>query len=256
VNGEAGIGRAEEDLAYLRGEFVTSIDFGTAFLGGFYPDISLGGAFPQFAAYSQLPAVRDLPSPVETGNGDTPAPWTGEISKPEVAEVIDPESAPTTTVYESAPGGIYETSRADTDWDRVYEEFVILNAPEGEMAVDWGDIFARAAGAAVGGLLDPFGAGRATTSFFQPSQVVAGAPQLGGPATVPTGITGVSGMAGCPPVGPKYVKVCVATGVASPLRRRRRRRLLTSSDIKDLSALKSIVGGAALQGAVVQAVRR
>jgi len=63
-------------------------------------------------------------------------------------------------------------------------------------------------------------------------------------------------MAGCPPVGPKYVKVCVATGVASPLRRRRRRRLLTSSDIKDLSALKSIVGGAALQGAVVQAVRR
>jgi len=42
----------------------------------------------------------------------------------------------------------------------------------------------------------------------------------------------------------------------TPLRRRRRRRLLTSSDIKDLAALKAIVGGAALQGAVVQAIRR
>ena len=62
--------------------------------------------------------------------------------------------------------------------------------------------------------------------------------------------------AGCPPVGPKYAKICLATNEITPLRRRRRRRLLTSSDIKDLAALKAIVGGAALQGAVVQAIRR
>lgn len=61
---------------------------------------------------------------------------------------------------------------------------------------------------------------------------------------------------GCPPYGPKYAKICLATKEITPLRRRRRRRLLTSSDIKDLAALKAIVGGAALQGAVVQAIRR
>lgn len=61
---------------------------------------------------------------------------------------------------------------------------------------------------------------------------------------------------GCPPYGPKYAKICLATNEITPLRRRRRRRLLTSSDIKDLAALKAIVGGAALQGAVVQAIRR
>ncbi len=63
-------------------------------------------------------------------------------------------------------------------------------------------------------------------------------------------------MPACGPTGPKYAKICLATGDITPLRRRRRRRLLTSSDIKDLSALKSITGGAALQAAVVQAVRR
>ncbi len=66
----------------------------------------------------------------------------------------------------------------------------------------------------------------------------------------------VQGGNGCPPVGPKYAKICLATRQITPLRRRRRRRLLTSSDIKDLAALKAIVGGAALQGAVVQAIRR
>lgn len=59
-----------------------------------------------------------------------------------------------------------------------------------------------------------------------------------------------------PGCGPKFAKINLATREITPLRRRRRRRLLTSSDIKDLAALKAIVGGAALQGAVVQAIRR
>jgi len=59
-----------------------------------------------------------------------------------------------------------------------------------------------------------------------------------------------------PGCGPKFAKINLATKEITPLRRRRRRRLLTSSDIKDLAALKAIVGGAALQGAVVQAIRR
>lgn len=208
-----------------------------------------------------FPTVRVLPTPTPTGDGDSATPGDPKVSDAST-EVIDPGFEPTTTVYETAPGGIYETNRAPTDWERVYDEYVILNAPEAleedvpfHGAIDWGEI----AGTVVGGLLDPFGAGAATTAFFNPPGVVpsATAPPPGPPVGV--GITGVTGMAAngaCPPTGPKYGKICLATGVITPLRRRRRRRLLTSSDIKDLSALKSIVGGAALQGAVVQAVRR
>jgi len=118
--------------------------------------------------------------------------------------------------------------------------------------IDWGNV----AGSIIGGIFDPFGAGAAVQTAFAPQQIVGGlqtVPQMGGPpgvqAMTPTG-------AGCPPVGPKYAKICLATREITPLRRRRRRRLLTSSDIKDLAALKAIVGGAALQGAVVQAIRR
>ncbi len=171
------------------------------------------------------------------------------------AVVIDPDFRPTETVFEEDSEPWVDRTRP-TDWDYVYEQYVILNAPEADVGlfegVDWGSV----AGTIVGGLFDPFGAGAATTAAFAPPGVVPSiqaVPQMGGPpgvqAMTPTG-------AGCPPVGPKYAKICLATREITPLRRRRRRRLLTSSDIKDLAALKAIVGGAALQGAVVQAIRR
>lgn len=216
--------------------------------------ISLGspaagvGPVPQRAP---LPPIRLQPAQPSTRDVDSATPGDPEVSDEET-EVLDPFFRPLYTVFESAPGGIYETNRAPTDWDAVYEQYVELNKPEAEVAIDWGEI----AGTIVGGLFDPFGAGQATTSFFQPQQAVpsiAAVPQMGAPAP---GAVSMAGAAGCPPTGPKYGKICLATGVITPLRRRRRRRLLTSSDIKDLSALKSIVGGAALQGAVVQAVRR
>jgi len=199
-----------------------------------------------------FPTVRIVPpQPVE--DSATPGPE----ALPTI--VVDPESGPTTTVFEDVPGGIYETSRAPTDWDAVYEQYVILNAPESNVglfdAVDWGEI----TGTIVGGILDPFGYGAATQAAFSPPGAVAGAqavPNLGAPVTSITGGATMTTGAACPPTGPKYGKICLATGVITPLRRRRRRRLLTSSDIKDLSALKSIVSGAALQGAVIQAVRR
>ncbi len=200
-----------------------------------------------------FPTVRIL----EPGPGAEDSATPGPEALPAV--VVDPEQAPTATVYENVPGGIYETNRAPTDWDAVYDQYVILNAPGGDVPfhdnIDWGSV----AGTIVGGLFDPFGMGAATTAAFSPPGVAGmqAVPNLGAPAT---GITGGAmptvQAGGCPPTGPKYLKYCVATGTYSPLRRRRRRRLLTSSDIKDLSALKSIVGGAALQGAVVQAVRR
>lgn len=54
------------------------------------------------------------------------------------------------------------------------------------------------------------------------------------------------------------VTVNTRTGEVKPCaKRRRRRRLLTASDLSDLASLKAIVGGgAAMNAAVVKAVRR
>lgn len=223
--------------------------------GGYRSPVSVGDSGSIARPRANLPPVRLLPSPAFQRTPDSATPGPTEEVHPSPADVIDPEFRPTATVFEDAPGGIYETNRAPTDWAAVYDAYVILNTPEAEEVTDWGEIL----GSVIGGIWDPFGAGAAATAMFNPTQIVGGMqtmPSMGGP--VATGITGTTGgtMAGCPPTGPKYGKICLATGVVTPLRRRRRRRLLTSSDIKDLSALKSIVGGAALQGAVVQAVRR
>ncbi len=203
-----------------------------------------------------IPPVRlvDLGPQIEDDPEDP-----GDDTAP-VLVVIPPTYRPTTTVFEDVPGGIYETNRAPTDWARVYEQYVELNQPEIEEVfhdtIDWGG----AVGTILGGVLDPFGVGDFARAALSPPTTVTGIPSLGQQTVLRAApvqpIPGGVAVAGCPPTGPKYAKICIATGEITPLRRRRRRRLLTSSDIKDLSALKSIVGGAALQGAVVQAVRR
>ena len=247
--GQYGIG----DLTF----WTDPINFG----GWFDVPVPVGAAFDIFNPWRDPPARTYLPpvgiGPVATGtgNGGTPAPWIGQIPKPAPAEVIDPEYEPTRTVFEDVPGGIYETSRAETDWDEVYRQYVILNAPEPEVfhdSIDWGE----AVGTILGGVLDPVGLGGWARSYTSRPTTVTGIPSLGQQTSLaaPRGVTTMQ--AGCPPVGPKYAKICLATNEITPLRRRRRRRLLTSSDIKDLAALKAIVGGAALQGAVVQAIRR
>lgn len=256
MNGEGGIGRAEEDLGYLRGDLVTGIDWGQDFSPiGYYPDISLGflPSLPQ--AFFELPPVLYGSTDEEEDPSDSATPGADALPP----FVVDPEQGPRTTVFEDAPGGIFQTNRLPTDWDRVYNEYVILNAPpilpeigEFEMPIDWGEFV----GGVIGGLWDPLGianpVGTAISQLTGTGTTVTGIPSLG----QQTAGANIMPAAGCPPVGPKYAKICLATGAVTPLRRRRRRRLLTSSDIKDLSALKSIVGGAALQGAVVQAVRR
>ncbi len=223
------------------------------------PIFSVGRIFGGSPAPAIFPTVRVLPTPTPTGNGTAEAAGDSAVPEPSVAQVIDPEFRPTATVYEDAPAGIYETNRAETDWDRVYREYVILNAPVVVQeepvfhdSIDWGG----AVGTILGGVLDPFGIGDAARVAFAPRTTVTDIPSLGQQTTLAAPTAGAVMEGACPPVGPKYAKICLATGAITPLRRRRRRRLLTSSDIKDLSALKSIVGGAALQGAVVQAVRR
>lgn len=253
MNGEGGIGSAEEDLAYLRGEFVTGIDFGSAYPGGFYPDISMG-FFPSLPqTFFELPPILPRPS---TGTYDPEGPaTTGIEGLPPF--VVDPEEGQASTVFEGANAPYVAPRTRETDWDWVYDQYVILNppdpTPEVEVvlheSIDWGS----AVGTILGGILDPFGVGQYARTALAPQPTVTSA--LPVTSAVQPGRQMVQN-GGCPPHGPKYAKICLATNEITPLRRRRRRRLLTSSDIKDLAALKAIVGGAALQGAVVQAIRR
>lgn len=204
------------------------------------------------AAPPIFPTVRVLGDTPGTAEEDSSTP--GPETLPPV--VVDPEQGQQTTVFEDVPGGIYETNRAPTDWDAVYEQYVILNAPEQDVAfhgsIDWGE----AVGTILGGVLDPFGIGNVARQALAGPTTVTGVPSLGQQVALQPAVRTVMAGNGCPPLGPKYAKICLATNEITPLRRRRRRRLLTSSDIKDLAALKAIVGGAALQGAVVQAIRR
>ncbi len=200
-------------------------------------------------------------SPTETEESvrtESVGPPTVDISE----EVIDPDYRPEYQVSEREMRGPliefpnpFQNTR-DTDWDAVYDQYVELNEEVEPVAVDWGDIARSAIGGIAGGLLDPVGIGSYTQGFFPgptglptpvagPPSQTAVVPQLGG------------GDMACGPTGPRYAKVCLATGAVTPLRRRRRRRLLTSSDLADLASLKAIVGGgAAMNSAVVKAVRR
>lgn len=256
MNGEGGIGQAEEDLGYLRGDYVTRVDFGSFDPIGFYPGISMGFLPTLPAAFFELPPILLPTSTTSEGGGDSATPEPGSLSP----VVVDPEQGKTSTVFEDAPGGVYETSRKPTDWNRVYDEYVVLNQPEVDVgifdSVDWGEVV----GGVVGGIFDPVGLGRISQDMF--TTAAPDYSQLTMPVQpqVQPGVSPVTqctcGGGKCPGGGPRYAKICLATREITPLRRRRRRRLLTSSDIKDLSALKSIVGGAALQAAVTQAVRR
>ncbi len=114
---------------------------------------------------------------------------------------------------------------------------VIYPTSEEPPAMDWGDFFGNVLGGIAGGIFDPVGMGSGV------SQLVAGgaAPNYAA-ITAPT---------------PRTVTVDTVTGRVTSCKRRRRRRLLTSSDLSDLASLKAIVGGgAAMNAAVVKAVRR
>ncbi len=221
--------------------------------------IPMGALFDIFEPWRDPPTRESVsgvyiaPQSAETGDSDPEVAGDSEVLDETSTYVIDPEFRPEYTVYENAPGGIYETNRRPTDWDAYYDRYVVLN-PEEEVAIDWGELATQV----IGGF---FGQQQSPGGTWAPSGIAPVQSAMAGPGGAPAGIgiTGGTAMVAagaCGPTGPKYGKICLATGVVTPLRRRRRRRLLTSSDIKDLSALKSIVGGAALQGAVVQAVRR
>jgi len=115
-------------------------------------------------------------------------------------------------------------------WPYDPDEGDIYDTENPDMAINWGEL----AGAVVNYGID-YAQGQ-TSNFVQSMPQIA------------------NGGAGPPP---SKVTVDTRTGQVTKCRRRRRRRLLTASDLSDLASLKAIVGGgAAMNAAVVKAVRR
>ncbi len=209
------------------------------YLGDTY-SLPMGGFpywdYPVFAqsAPEIFPSVRIIPQGVREGVLPDADPGDQTVVPPAQAEGDSrgPNGAgpvTSTRVLKEADYIPDPTPQRETDWDWVYKEYVKLNPPqEAPVATDWGDIF----GTALGSVAE---------SFMQQ----------------PTGFGGTYG-GGTSVVLPPPTKVTVdtRTGRITPCRRRRRRRLLTASDLNDLAALKTIIGGgSAMNAAVVKAIR-
>jgi len=280
VNGEGGIGQAEEDFGWLRGEFVTGFDYFRP-APSFIPNVNvpLGSIYSTIAAgigAAQNLAVPDIyPTVTERPQGLPPpsAPRGETVLSP----VIDPEAGLDVTVFEEEVATRGPVSPRPTDWDEFYDRYVILNpevpvfnAPvifpevvinvpepvEDEPVSVWTDV---AAGVARAIFPLPSAAIDLYQGYNQPPGIVAGPTgTVGTVVPITGGVMPVAAtQATCPPVGPKYAKICLATNTIMPLRQRRRRRLLTSSDLADLASLKALFGNSAgVQAALVKAVRR
>ncbi len=181
------------------------------------------------------PAVWQVPGPLESGVFDRPDPSVSDVGS--AGSGSGGYATPTPVGEpEFLPGSIYESSnRPPTDWDEYYERYKVLNPEEPEVALDVGAILSGA------------------VDIWQ-QQVGYG----GGPPVVQQ-FTGVGGSVAPSPSIPSGAKVQLdpKTGKVTLCRRRRRRRLLTPTDLNDLAALKTIVGGGqAINFAVMKAVRR
>jgi hypothetical protein len=207
--------------------------------GGWFPDIyGYYGSYPtvRVGDYSDIkPAVVKVPGPLESGVLDRPEPSVSDMDASERPTFSDTA----VDLPEFLPGSIYAEPREPTDWDEFYEQYKILNPEtESEVAIDWGTVIGGALGDIAGGLIGPGAPPVAynTTQGFLPT--VTG----GGPSGIPSGAK---------------VQIDPKTGKVTLCRRRRRRRLLTPTDLNDLAALKTIVGGGqAINFAVMKAVRR
>ncbi len=225
-----GPGSAEESFAYLRGDYVTGFetyDFGEF---GVATNLSLG---PGAATINAIVAAAQASAAAYMGSlpggepGEPPSGGDKEDHGIEsVVPIFDPSTAPQATVFEKEPGAVrpgvefedvpnpYQET-ADTDWEAVYREYVILNEPEPEEPViDWGDVI----GGALGSIATGLGAPTPHVPFVGPGFGGAGAT-----ATVPAKVT-----------------VDTATGRVTACRRRRRRKLLTESDFSALLRISTL----------------
>ncbi len=160
-----------------------------------------------------------IPSPLLQSEGGESSVFVGESSMPETVvspavqpdvEFIDPDFNPTGTVYENAPGGIYEVEREETDWAEYYRRYEELNYDAYEAEGDRNMYDWLQSATTLGQLGSAVG-------WWGGDTAVATAPVQGAPATMPATVT-----------------VNTRTGKITPCKRRRRRKLLTESDFNVL----------------------
>lgn len=194
------------------------------------------------------------------------------LQEPVEVPFIDPEEDTQVTVFETVPGGIYETNRAPTDWAEFYRRYRVLNppvappAPEVVLRVpevipkpgtevipkpgtvpqepvqapepffeteeDMAVDWGGVIQQVVGGTFDPLGLGAQARSMF------AGVPGTPAQAT------------------PRTVTVDTVTGRVSTCRRRRRRRLLTEGDFNDLMRIATLPNKDTVKIALAKAIGR
>jgi len=182
-------------------------------------------------------------------NPETPATVYADVP------VIDPDFNPKGTVSETDSGNPVAVISEEpvAFWDAVGDFFTTV-APVA--AYDYGAGQGWWGGAPQTGMQNPFPSIVPSTTPGFPSGP-------GAPGNMPTPQQNVvpivqdQSLCAVPATNPRYLRYNCQTGAFSKVPRRRRRRLLTSSDLKDLAALKAIVGGGAkMDGAIVQAIRR
>lgn len=219
--------------------------FGVNFGIGWNNPFSMGVSFDPLRPFEgfntptvTIPDLRVQPAIVEAPAGNV-AP-AGGVSLP-ASVVIDPDFRPRATVFEEDLEEPWQDRTRPTDWDYVYEQYVILNAPKPAPEVqevlhgtiDWGSVV----GTIVGGAADPFGVGRYAAGLFnQPAAALPGVPAVAAPGPAPVRLDPRTGRPVC--------------------KRRRRRRLLTDGDFNDLMRISTLPNKDIVKIALAKAVGR
>lgn len=212
---------------------------------------AVGALRPNFDFVGPIAAGVRLPTVgVFSGAGGEGESVEADTSdRPLVPDIWENETIFSPPVIPSGP------PMSDADWERVYDEFVILN-PEPQI-VDWGDWFADTAQGVIGGWLNPAPAqGISGTGLVGGS---AGGAYMPGPTPGAPGSAVMAGGGGCCPSpatgGPRYGRYCYATGTVTPIRRKRRKALLTNGDFNDLMRIASLPNKETVKIALAAAIR-
>lgn len=217
---------------------VDSISMGQSTqVNNFFPAVLASGVVPYQVGFPEWIDTESSSSEENPGNGAVVfEDWPQANEAAPLPPIRNPDREP----------------MSDADWNRVYDEYVILN-PSEEMPVDWGDVF--------GGIVT-----QAATNWLAPEQPMGfvqtqgggfgGAGATGGGTPPPTG--GGNGGGCCPTPGsggPKYGRFCYATGTVTPIRRKRRKALLTNGDFNDLMRIASLPNKETVKIALASAIR-
>ncbi len=193
--------------------------------------------------YGEEAVIRSvLPRPM--GGGSTPVPRTTVVVGDVSTEVEQhPEGDfPAGSIF--APGQAWEPEPHGLDQEPEPDE-------DEDMAHDWGHLIRQGVGGILG--IESDLAALPVNQFMPQQQPAFTRPS--GRAALPPSAAPVNYANGDACGNRRYVTLDRETGKIS-CKRRRRRRLLTNRDLADLASLKTITGGgAALNAAVIRAVR-